>query len=96
MIAKEIDRLKNLTKFLWPTDGDVGSPYGMRMHPILRYYRLHDGDDIGGKCGQPIYAAQSGVVVKAVAAATTAAPATTSASTTATSTARTSRPPTCT
>jgi murein DD-endopeptidase MepM/ murein hydrolase activator NlpD len=37
----------------------------MRMHPILHYLRMHDGDDIGGKCGQPIYAAQSGVVVKA-------------------------------
>ena len=65
MIATEIDRLKNLTKFLWPTAGGVSSPYGMRMHPILRYSRMHDGDDIGGKCGQPIYAAQSGVVIKA-------------------------------
>ncbi len=35
------------------------------MHPILHYYRMHDGDDIGGACGQPIWAAQSGVVVKA-------------------------------
>ena len=65
MITKEIDRLKNLSKFLWPTAGGVSSVYGMRMHPILHYMRLHDGDDIGGKCGQPILAAQSGVVVKA-------------------------------
>lgn len=64
-IAKEIDRLKNLAKFLWPTAGGVGSPYGQRLHPILHYYRLHDGDDIGGKCGQPVYAAQSGTVIKA-------------------------------
>lgn len=65
MIAKEIERLKNLSKFQWPTAGGVSSRYGLRLHPILRYYRMHDGDDIGGKCGQPIYAAQSGVVVKA-------------------------------
>ena len=65
MINKEIERLKNLAKFQWPTAGGVSSRYGMRLHPILRYYRMHDGDDIGGKCGQPIVAAQSGVVVKA-------------------------------
>ncbi len=63
-IATEIKRLQNLAKFIWPTAGSVSSPYGLRMHPILHYYRLHDGDDIGGACGQPIHAAQSGVVVK--------------------------------
>ncbi len=64
-ITTESDRLKNLSKFMWPTDGSVGSGYGMRFHPILHYWRMHDGDDIGGACGQPIWAAQSGVVVKA-------------------------------
>lgn len=64
-VEVEADRLRNLANFLWPTAGNVGSPFGMRMHPILHYYRLHDGDDIGGKCGQPIFAAQSGTVVKA-------------------------------
>ena len=64
-ITEEVDRLKNLAKFLWPTAGSVSSPYGQRLHPILHYYRMHDGDDIGGECGQPIYAAQSGTVVRA-------------------------------
>lgn len=65
-VQKEAERLANLAKFAWPTDGTVGSAWGMRLHPILHYYRMHDGDDIGGKCGQPIYAAQSGTVIKAV------------------------------
>ena len=67
MISTEIVRLKNLAKFLWPAEGKVGSVFGMRLHPILHYYRMHDGDDIGGTCGEPIWAAQSGVVVKAEA-----------------------------
>lgn len=64
-IESEADRLRNLAIFLWPTEGGVGSPWGMRLHPILRYTRLHGGADIGGRCGQPIYAAQSGTVTKA-------------------------------
>ncbi len=64
-IETEADRLRNLATFLWPTAGSVSSQYGMRLHPILHYYRMHDGDDIGGACGQPVYAAQSGEVIKA-------------------------------
>lgn len=64
-VTAEADRLRNLSKFLWPTAGSVSSVYGLRLHPILHYYRMHDGDDIGGTCGQPIRAAQSGKVVKA-------------------------------
>lgn len=50
---------------LWPTAGGVSSGFGMRYHPILNYWRLHAGVDIGGTCGQPIYAAAAGVVVEA-------------------------------
>ncbi len=64
-VEDEAERLRNLANFLWPTEGGVGSPWGQRLHPILHYYRLHGGADIGGKCGQPIYAAQSGTVTKA-------------------------------
>lgn len=65
LLDEENTRLKTLSKFKWPTAGGVSSVYGMRLHPILHYYRMHDGDDIGGKCGQPIWAAQSGTVIKA-------------------------------
>lgn len=64
-INAEADRLRNLDKFAWPTKGGVSSGFGMRKHPILGYARLHDGADIGGACGNPIYAAQSGTVTKA-------------------------------
>jgi murein DD-endopeptidase MepM/ murein hydrolase activator NlpD len=64
-LATENDRLRNLSKFMWPTKGGVGSRFGLRLHPILHIWRMHDGDDIGGTCGQPIWAAQSGTVTKA-------------------------------
>jgi murein DD-endopeptidase MepM/ murein hydrolase activator NlpD len=40
----------------------ITSPYGMRFHPILHYWKLHDGTDFGAGCGTPIRAAASGVV----------------------------------
>jgi len=41
----------------------VTSPYGMRMHPVLHVYKLHDGTDFSAGCGTPIYAAADGTVV---------------------------------
>lgn len=40
----------------------VTSEYGMRLHPILGYYRLHAGIDLRTYCGTPIYAAKEGTV----------------------------------
>ncbi|WP_244963382.1 M23 family metallopeptidase [Actinomyces trachealis] len=40
----------------------VTSPFGMRLHPILGYYRLHDGVDLAAGTGVPQYAAVSGSV----------------------------------
>jgi murein DD-endopeptidase MepM/ murein hydrolase activator NlpD len=45
-----------------PTNDEVGSPYGMRMHPILGYARLHRGADFGCRAGEPVVAAAGGVV----------------------------------
>lgn len=64
-IKTEATRLTNLSRFTWPTKGGVSSGFGMRKHPILGYTRLHNGADIGGACGNPIYATQSGTVTKA-------------------------------
>jgi murein DD-endopeptidase MepM/ murein hydrolase activator NlpD len=45
--------------------GYITSPYGMRMHPILHIYKLHDGTDFGAACGTPVYASASGTIVSA-------------------------------
>ncbi|MDO4783544.1 MAG: peptidoglycan DD-metalloendopeptidase family protein [Propionibacteriaceae bacterium] len=46
----------------WPAQGNAGSPFGMRLHPILGYWRMHWGVDIGAACGTPLYAAGNGKV----------------------------------
>ncbi len=49
--------------FVKPTSGAIGSRFGYRMHPILRYRRMHNGLDIGGRPGQPVWAAAEGEVL---------------------------------
>ncbi len=41
----------------------ITSPYGMRMHPILHVWKLHDGTDFHADCGTPVYAAAPGRVL---------------------------------
>ncbi len=40
----------------------ITSPYGMRFHPILHIWELHDGTDFALPCGSPVYAAATGRV----------------------------------
>ncbi len=50
----------------WPIPGaPITSSYGMRLHPVLGYWKLHDGTDFGAGCGVPIRAAAPGRVVLA-------------------------------
>ncbi len=43
----------------------MASGYGMRMHPILKYRKMHKGMDFTAPTGTPIYASGNGVVKKA-------------------------------
>jgi murein DD-endopeptidase MepM/ murein hydrolase activator NlpD len=42
--------------------GVISSDYGMRMHPVLKVRRHHDGIDISAKLGTPVYATADGEV----------------------------------
>ena len=75
--------------WLMPTSGRLTSPFGMRVHPVLGYARMHNGIDLAAAEGTPIYATRSGKVT--TAPTRLAAPATMSASTIWT----VSRPSTC-
>lgn len=48
--------------FQHPADGPITSPFGMRLHPILHIWKLHDGTDFGIACGTPVHAARAGTV----------------------------------
>ncbi len=50
---------------IWPTleSSYITSPYGSRLHPIQGIVKNHDGIDIGGKMGDPVYAAADGIVI---------------------------------
>ena len=45
-----------------PVAGHITSTFGMRMHPLLGFMRMHKGLDIGAPYGSPIYAVLDGVV----------------------------------
>ncbi|KQN08231.1 M23 family metallopeptidase [Sphingomonas sp. Leaf28] len=45
-----------------PVSGRITSTFGLRVHPLLRFTRMHKGLDIGAPYGTPIYAMTDGVV----------------------------------
>lgn len=45
-----------------PVPGGITSPFGMRFHPVLHVWKLHDGTDFGAACGTPIRAPAAGRV----------------------------------
>lgn len=48
-----------------PVDGArITSGFGMRMHPVLGYSKMHKGLDFGAPSGTPIYAAGAGTIAE--------------------------------
>ena len=52
-------------KLMWPVAGRLVSGFGMRLHPILGYVRLHAGIDIAAPNGTIIKAADGGQIIQA-------------------------------
>jgi len=49
--------------FNWPVRGNISSPYGYRIHPILKRKILHSGIDIAAPNGTPVKAPAGGEVI---------------------------------
>ncbi|MEO7130003.1 MAG: M23 family metallopeptidase, partial [Dermatophilaceae bacterium] len=49
----------------YPAHGPTTSGFGMRWHPVLQKWMLHDGLDWGIACGTPVYAAADGEIIGA-------------------------------
>lgn len=63
----ELTNFLNALPTYWPVDNStaIHSDFGRRYHPIYKYYRNHDGIDIGNRQSPTIYASGDGKVVEA-------------------------------
>lgn len=50
---------------IWPAVARISSPFGNRLHPVTKTYRMHTGIDIAVGMNTPVKAADSGVVIHA-------------------------------
>jgi murein DD-endopeptidase MepM/ murein hydrolase activator NlpD len=51
--------------FVMPVSGSIGSGFGERRHPIFGTVRMHNGVDLSGDAGDPVWAAKEGVIIYA-------------------------------
>ena len=57
---------KNMTypNFIMPLEGNITSPFGMRIHPITNTEEMHTGIDIDVNNGTDIKASENGEIIK--------------------------------
>jgi murein DD-endopeptidase MepM/ murein hydrolase activator NlpD len=75
-IEAEIKKLQELYNdytqsydgLIWPSRSSrrISSYYGMRLHPIYGYYKMHTGIDIGASYGTDIISSADGVVTNVI------------------------------
>ena len=63
--AANADAARTGGAMIWPVNARITSGFGLRVHPILRFARMHRGVDFGAGRGTPILAAADGQVSKA-------------------------------
>ena len=56
---------RQVSAMAWPVQARITSGFGLRIHPILRFARMHRGMDFGARYGSPIVAAADGQVSRA-------------------------------
>ncbi len=66
-LIKNMESSSNLKwggKLIWPmpTNSKISSPYGNRLHPIYKVWKMHTGIDIGSALNEYIVAAGDGIV----------------------------------
>lgn len=49
--------------YLQPVQAPITSGYGMRVHPVLGYSKMHDGVDFAASCGTDVKAPADGTVI---------------------------------
>jgi len=60
---KQNEELFDAIPAIRPCEGRIADDFGMRMHPILKFVRMHNGIDIITDIGTKVYAPGSGTII---------------------------------